>query len=144
MGVSRWARRQVADLAPGYGAWVMATGIVSTALALFGRRTLTTILLAVALGAGATLPVAYTWRLVAYRARVLADARDPSKAFGYFSLVAAANVLGVRFAVGGHPLPTLVLGAASVPLWLVLTYAIPGFMMVGPRQGSILSGVDGS
>lgn len=139
-----WARRQVADLAPGYGAWVMATGIVSTALALFGRRTLATILLAVALGASGILLVANSWRLVAYRSRFLADARDPAKAFGYFTLVAAANVIGVRFAVGHHPLPILILGAISVPLWLVLTYAIPGFMMVGPRQGSVVSGVNGS
>lgn len=58
-GFGRWAGRQVADLQPGYGAWVMATGIVSTALALFGRRTLSTILLAVALCASGILLAAY-------------------------------------------------------------------------------------
>ncbi|MGI8751428.1 MAG: tellurite resistance/C4-dicarboxylate transporter family protein [Acidimicrobiales bacterium] len=144
MGLGRWSRRQVADLHPGYAAWVMATGIVSTALALFGRTVLATIVLVVAVGAFAILVVAYAWRVIAFRQRVLDDARDPSKAFGYFTLVAAANVIGVRFAVGHHPLPAIILGAFSVPLWLILTYAIPGYMMVGPRKGSILSGVNGS
>lgn len=72
------------------------------------------------------------------------DARDPSKAFGYFTLVAAANVIGVRLDVGHRPLPTLVIGALSFPLWLVLTYAFPGYMMIGPRQGPILTRVNGS
>lgn len=53
-------------------------------------------------------------------------------------------MIGVRFAVGHHPLPTLIVGAIAVPLWLLLTYAIPGFMMIGPRPGSTLSGVNGS
>lgn len=139
-----WTRRQVADLDPGYAAWVMATGIVSTALALFGQRLLSTVLLVIALGASGVLLVAYTWRLVSFRRRDLADARDPAKSFGYFTLVAAANVIGIRFAVGHHPLPTLVLGALSAVLWLVLTYAIPGYMMIGPRHGPMLNGVNGS
>ncbi|MDQ6785010.1 MAG: tellurite resistance/C4-dicarboxylate transporter family protein [Actinomycetota bacterium] len=143
-GFGRWARHQVAELHPGYAAWVMATGIVSTALALFGRRLLATIVLGVALGAFAVLLVAYTWRLVSYRRELVDDARDPSKAFGYFTLVAAANVVGVRFAIGHHPLPTMILGAISVPLWLLLTYAIPGYMMIGPRPGPVLPGVNGS
>ncbi len=144
MGLGRWARHHVAELHPGYAAWVMATGIVSTALALFGRQLLATVVFVVALVASGLLVVAYTWRLVFYRARVLADAQDPAKAFGYFTVVAATNVIGVRFDVGHHPLVTLVLGALSVPLWLVLTYAIPGYMMIGPRQGSILARVNGS
>ncbi len=137
MGLGRWAHHQVAELHPGYAAWVMATGIVSTAVALFGRQLLATVVFVVALVAFGLLAVAYTWRLIADRPRVLVDARDPSKAFGYFTLVAAANVIGVRFDVGHHPLATLILGAISVPLWLVLTYAIPGYMMIGPRHGSI-------
>jgi tellurite resistance protein TehA-like permease len=134
-GLGLWARRQVVDLDPGYAAWVMATGIVSTALALFGQRLFATVLLAAALAASGILLVAYPWRLVSFRQRALDDARNPSTAFGYFTLVAAANVIGIRFAVGHHPLPALVLGAISIPLWLLLTYAIPGYMMIGPRRG---------
>jgi tellurite resistance protein TehA-like permease len=143
-GLGPWAHRQVADLDPGYAAWVMATGIVSTALALFGQRLFATVLLAAALAASGILLVAYPWRLVCFRQRFLDDARNPSTAFGYFTLVAAANVIGIRFAVGHHPLPALVLGGISIPLWLLLTYAIPGYMMIGPRRGPVLNGVNGS
>jgi tellurite resistance protein TehA-like permease len=137
-------RREIADLNPGYGAWVMATAIVSTGFDLFGLRALSEALLWVAAAAFALLLVAYTWRLLAHRRRMLADARDPSRAFGYFSLVAATNVLGVRLGLDDHLTVALALGAASVPLWLLLTYAIPGAMIVGRRQNPVLPGVNGS
>lgn len=137
-------RQEIAELNPGYGAWVMATGVVSTALSIFGQRTLSTVLLVIACAALALLLVAYTWRFVAYRPQALADARNPSRAFGYFSLVAALNVLAVRFALDHHVSATAVLGAVSVPLWLILTFAVLGAMVVGRRSGPVLPGVNGS
>lgn len=137
-------RREIAELDPGYGAWVMATGIVSTGLALFGRRTLSDILLVVACAALALLTVAYAWRCAAYWSKVLADVRDPSRAFGYLSLVAALNVLAVRFALSGRPTVTVVLGAASVPLLVGLTYGILGIMVIGRRGGPVMPGVSGN
>jgi tellurite resistance protein TehA-like permease len=137
-------RQEISELDPGYGAWVMATGIVSTGLALFGRRMLSDVLLLVACVALAVLAVAYAWRFVAFRSRLLADARDPSKAFGYLSLVAALDVVAVRFALSGRPSVTLVLGAASVPLLVALTYGILGVMVVGRRGGPVMPGVSGN
>lgn len=122
----------------------MATAIMSTGLFLFGHRALSDLLLAIAWAAFALLLVAYTWRFVAYRRQALADARNPSRAFGYFSLVAATNVVAVRLALDHDSSVTLVLGAASVPLWVVLTYAILGAMVVGRRDGPVLPGVNGS
>ena len=136
--------REIAELNPGYGAWVMATGVVSTGLALFGDGVLSDVLLVVACAAFALLLVAYTWRIVGYWPRALADARNPSEGFGYFSMVAATDVLAVRLALAHHASTALVLGAASVPLWLILTYAILGAMVIGPRDGSLLPGVNGS
>lgn len=141
---NRRLHQEVADLNPDYGAWVMATAIVSTGFAMFRRGVLSHVLFVFALVASAALLVAYVWRLVGYRQRALADARDPSRAFGYFSLVAAIDVVAVRFALNHDPTVTLVLGATSAPLWLFLTYGIPGAMVVGQREDSLLPGVNGS
>lgn len=137
-------RQGIADLHPGYCALVMATGIVSTGLALFGRQVLSDVLLVVAVLAFVVLVAAYAWRAVVFPGRLLADARDPGRAFGYFSLVAAPNVLANRLALDGHLLATAALAAASVPVWLVLTYAVPGSMMVGHRKQPVLSRTNGS
>ncbi len=135
-------RRAVADLHPSYAALVMATGIVSTGLAIFGVGILSDIALVATIGAFAILVVGYTWRGLAYRRRTIADAADPSRAFGYFCLVAGANVLGLRLALDHDFVVTAVLGSASVVVWLVLTYAIPGNMIVGVR--TVLPRIDGN
>jgi tellurite resistance protein TehA-like permease len=134
---------EIRELDPGYGAWVMATAIVSTGFARFGHRTVSDVLLVVACAAFALLLVAYAWRFARYREQALADARDPSRAFGYFSLVAATNVVGVRLGVAGHPTATLVLAAVSVPLWVGLTYAVLGAMVLGRREGPVLPRANG-
>lgn len=137
-------RGGIADLQPGYAAFVMATGIVSTGLFLFGWRVLSVALLVVAALGFVVLLVAYLWRTIAYPQRLLADARDPAQGFGYFTLVAAPNVLGMRFALDHHILTAAVLGLVSVPAWLVLTYAIPGALIVGHRSGPVLPRTNGS
>jgi tellurite resistance protein TehA-like permease len=142
--MNRGIRKEIADLHPGYAAVVMATGIDSTALALFGWNLLSAVMLVVALVAGAVLLIAYAWRVVAYPQRVLADARDPGRAFGFFTVVAALNVLATRLALDQHLLAAVVLGLASVPVWLLLTYAVPGSLMVGQRREPVLSGANGS
>jgi tellurite resistance protein TehA-like permease len=135
-------RRAVAGLHPSYAALVMATGIVSTGLATFGFEILSDIALVVTIVAFAILVVGYTWRGLAYRRRTLAEATDPSRAFGYFCLVAGANVLGLRLALDHDLVATAVLGSASAILWLVFTYAIPGNMIVGAR--TVLPRINGN
>ena len=137
-------KQEIADLNPGYAAWVMATAIISTGFAGFGQPALSAVTLVIACGAFALLLVGYTWRLVGYPARLMADARDAGRSLGYFSLVAAMNVLAVRFALDHHPWVTVVLGALSVPLWLALTCALPGGILMGHRQAPALPGVNGS
>lgn len=137
-------REQIAELEPGYAALVMATGIVSTALVLFAWNVLSAVLYGITVVAAVVLLLAYSWRLIAYRHRVLVDAQDPSKSFGFFTVVAAADVLGMRAAVDHHRLVIEVLGIASVPVWLVLTYAIPGALIVGHRNEAVLPKANGS
>ncbi|WP_406373973.1 tellurite resistance/C4-dicarboxylate transporter family protein [Streptomyces sp. NBC_01550] len=136
-------RQEVADLHPGYAALVMATGIVSTGLELFGAHALSTVLLMLAILALAVLIVTYTWRAVRFPQRVIDDVQNPSRGFGYFTLVAAPNVVGMRLAED-HPLTCAVLGLTTVPIWLVVTYVVPGAMVVGQRQAPVLPKTDGS
>jgi tellurite resistance protein TehA-like permease len=110
----------------------------------FDHRVLSDVMLVVACAGSALLLVAYTWRCVAFRRQALADARDPSRAFGYFSIVAAVNVVGVRLALADHPSVTMWLGAASAPLWVGLTYGVLGVMVLGRRDEPVLSNVNGS
>ena len=51
--------REISGLNPGYGAWAMATGIMSTGLALYGEHAPSEVLLAIACAAFALLLVAY-------------------------------------------------------------------------------------
>jgi hypothetical protein len=44
------------------------------------------------------LAVAYAWRLAGYRQEFLADARDNSRAFAFFTFTAASDMLAARLA----------------------------------------------
>lgn len=124
-------RRSVATLNPGYFALVMATGIVSTAMGSHRAFALSVALLWIAVAAYALLVVAYTWRLIAFPAAVLADLRDPARAFGYFTFVAGTDVLGARLASDGHSAIALTLLAVGGLAWLALGYVVPWTAALG-------------
>ncbi|WP_030902452.1 tellurite resistance/C4-dicarboxylate transporter family protein [Streptomyces sp. NRRL F-5126] len=142
--MSRHVPQVVADLHPGYGALLMATGIVSTGFHLFGWHVLSDIFLVLAFIAFALLLAGYVWRSVALPGRVLADALDPGRGFGYFTLVAGPNVVGMRLALDGHVLATAVIAAATVPVWITVTLFVPGSMVMGHRDEAVLSRTNGS
>ncbi|MHA6669127.1 tellurite resistance/C4-dicarboxylate transporter family protein [Homoserinimonas sp. A447] len=133
----------VRTLPPGSFAFVMATGIVSTAFLAVGWEPASVVLLVIALGGLVVLTVATGWRLVAHRQAVLADAVNPAKAFGYFTIVAGINVVGVRLFTPEAPLATIILAIISVPLWLVLTYGVPAALMLRSSEKSAASEVNG-
>lgn len=134
----------VRDLYPGYFALVMATGVCSTALRDVGQRGASVALLAVAgIGYG-VLCAALGWRLIRYPRRVLDDLSAPEKAFAFFTVVAASNVLAVRVAVDGHRVPAIVLAGLGAVVWLGLTYTIPVRLILGPRPAPVLAGVNGT
>jgi tellurite resistance protein TehA-like permease len=128
---------------PGYFALVMATCIVSRAMQLDGAHLLSGILLAVGIAAYVLLVVAYAWRITAYRADVRADAADPRRAFGFFTLAAGSGVLAARLAGDGHTAAAavlLVIGGAS---WVLLSYGLP-LLIAGPGRPAALAGANGS
>ncbi len=119
------AREAVRSLYPGYFALVMATGILSVDLRNHDLMAASVALLWVAMAAYLVLAVLTAWRLVAFRPEMRRDLGDPRRAFGFFTFVAATDVLGVRLAVDGHrPLASALLVVGGVG-WLVLGYAVP-------------------
>ena len=125
-------------------AFVMATGIVSTAFELIGWHGVSVTLLVIA-GVGLVVLTAFTVaRLIFFRSQVMEDTRDPKRAFGFFTIVAAVNVVGVRLYSPSAPAITITLAIISVPLWLVFTYGLPGNLMLRPRTGPVAGDIDGS
>jgi tellurite resistance protein TehA-like permease len=136
--------RAVRDLHPGSFAFVMATGILSTASFLFGPSWLSMVFFAVACAGFAVLATALAARLLRFRGIVAADLRAPERAFGFFTVPAGIDVLAVRFALAGHPVVTAVLAACAAAVWLPLTYGVPASVLLGRSRDSVLGGVNGA
>lgn len=137
-------RRGIRELSPGYFAAVMATGILSTAVAGDSVLWLSLTLLGIAAAGYLLLAAAYTWRMVSYRREFLADATDPRTAFSLFTFVAGSDVLGARLAEAGVPAATAVLLAVAGAAWLLLSYGAPLSLVTRHGTGSALAGVNGS
>ena len=106
--LSRTAKA-VRDLHPAYFGFVMATGIISTGMFMLGPSWLSLALLAAATAGLAVLGAALVIRLLYFRPSVAADVKAPDRVFGFFTITAGLDVLGVRFAFGGHPLVSAIL-----------------------------------
>lgn len=138
------ADESIASLAPGYFALVMASGIVSVGLRMTGFGAAARALLVLALVAAAVLVVLFALRALRHGARMRADARSPERAFGFFTIVAAASVLAVGLqaeGTGGAAFVLLMLGAA---IWAVLGYVLPWQVLMTRDGGRILERTDGS
>ncbi len=64
--------------------------------------------------------------------------------FGFFTIVAGLDVLGVRLGAAGHPLATAILAGVAAVVWLVLTYGVPASLLLARERDSILGGVNGT
>ena len=134
----------IRDLHPGYFAFVMATGIISTGTFLLGPSWLSKGLLVVASIGLVVLSTALVVRLAVFRSSVAADIQAPERVFGFFTIVAGIDVLGVRLAAAGHPLATAILAGLAAALWLVLTYGVPASLLLTRERDSVLGGVNGT
>jgi tellurite resistance protein TehA-like permease len=134
----------IRDLNPGYFAFVMATGIISTGAFLLGPSWLSRALLVIASAGLVVLGAALVIRLALFRPSVAADVRAPDRVFGFFTITAGMDVLGVRLAAAGHPLATAILAVLAAAVWLVLTYGVPASLLVARTYESVLGGVNGT
>ncbi len=137
-------RAGVRGLFPGYFALVMATGIVSTAVAAVGAAGLSAALLILAIICYLVLVAAYVWRFAGYRAEFLADATSPVLAFSMFTFVAGSDVLGARLASAGYGAVTEVLLVVAGAAWLLLSYGTPLLLITRHGDQSALAGINGS
>jgi tellurite resistance protein TehA-like permease len=122
----------------------MATGIISTGTFLLGPPWLSRALLAIAVAGLVLLSLAIIARVIFFRRRVAADFREPDKAFSFFSMIAALDLLGTRLAAAGHPLITAILAAVAAAGWLALAYAVPASLILLRTKDTALSGVNGT
>jgi len=134
----------IRDLDPGSFAFVMASGIVSTGAFLLGPSWLSQVLLVAASAGLAVLSVALVIRLIRFRPSVVADVHAPERVFGFFTVTAGLDVLGVRLAYAGHPLTTAILASVSAGVWLVLTYGVPASLLLTRTHDSVLVSVNGT
>lgn len=130
-------RFEVARLAPGYFAAVMGTGIVSIGLHDAGFAVPSTVLMWIAGVLYVALWVLYVWRAVSFWDRVVADLRDPERAFAYFTVVAATDVLGARLAQDGLTLVAGWLFLFAALVWFVFGYVLPWQVMM-TRDGKVI------
>ena len=142
--IGRRVADEVRTLNPGSFAFVMATGIVSVAMDNHGLTDLSLALLAVGCLAYMVLIVLAGWRLAGYPRDVLADLRDPRRAFGLFTFAAATDVLGTRFALAGHRDTAIVLLVVGWLAWLLLGYLVPWTAMLGQARRPILRDANGT
>jgi tellurite resistance protein TehA-like permease len=122
---------------PEYGAVVMGTGIVSSALALDGAETISRILLVICAGAWMVLAALLGARLWRGRERLRQDARSPAAMTG----VAASEVLGTRLAVLGWHWAGIALLVIAVVLWLALLGPVLSHWTVPTTGASFLLAV---
>ncbi len=120
----------VAGLDPGSFAFVMATGVVSTALAAHGAHGASAVLLGLDIAAYAVLLVAYAWRAVAARGRFAADLAGP-RGFAFLTVAAASDVLAARLVLQGWAAPAAVLLALGTAAWLGFGYGVPLALVTG-------------
>ncbi|MBO0812146.1 MAG: tellurite resistance/C4-dicarboxylate transporter family protein [Microlunatus sp.] len=122
----------------------MATGIISVGLQLGGFVTLSALMLIITAVAYLVLVVLTGWRLVRYRSELRADSSDPARAFGFFTIVAGTNVLGVRLGISGLHQVTAILLVISGLLWFFLGYVIPWTALLGNPRRPLLEGANGT
>lgn len=132
------------QLAPGYFASVMATGIVSIGAQLKGFTSLAIALFWIAAGMYGVLVVLNAWRLISHRSQMAADFHDPARGFGFFTFIAATNVLAAVLVGAGYRNISLVLLVVSGLGWLVLGYVIPWAAVLGSRRHPTLETANGS
>lgn len=122
----------------------MGTGIVSVGLNLLGARAASLVLLWITAIAYALLVALNVWRFARYRSNVVEDFQDPARAFGFFTLIAGTNVLGVRMGAEGWYLATTVLFLLAVLLWLVLGYVIPWTAVLSRSERPLVATANGT
>jgi tellurite resistance protein TehA-like permease len=134
----------VRTLNPGYFALVMATGIVSVAMYNHHIHALSVALLWLGCAAFVVLVALNVARIIVFRADFAADLKDPRRAFGSFTFVAAADVLGARLAGDAHYRVAFALLVIGWLAWLMLGYVVPWASVLRTTHRPVLAHANGT
>jgi tellurite resistance protein TehA-like permease len=134
----------VRTLHPAYFALVMATGIVSIAVKLMGMDVIAQALLIINVIAFVSLWLLTIVRIVRFPRDVFADLIDHQRGVGFFTMVAAASVLGSQIVIlMQSPRIALALWFVTLALWLFLIYAVFAAFTVKEVKPSLDQGING-
>lgn len=140
---SRWGLSP-GTVTPGCFASVMATGIMAVGAHFKGLTLLSTILFWLAVILYAFFLTLIIWRACSHNAELRADLHNPSKAFGFFTFVAATNVLATALEGQAHFRIALAVFSLGLLSWLILGYLIPFSAVLGSSTSPILTQVNGT
>lgn len=137
-------RTALAALSPAYFGMVMATGIVSIACHRLGLDAVALALFALNLLLYGLMWGLYLARVVWFRRRFLEDLLDHLRAPGFFTAVAATNIVGSQCLVlAGWTTAGIVLWALGLTLWLLLTYTIFTVLTIKDNKPPLDRGING-
>ena len=144
ISASEYLKKRIGELHPAYFALVMATGIVSIACHLFGLEALARALFLINIAAYSTLWVLYLARAIFFRQQFVADWISHKRGFGFFTMVAATNVLGSQFLLFDKN-AALATGLwwLGLSLWAICTYAIFVLLAVQAKKPPMEEGING-
>jgi len=134
----------VATLNPGYFALVMGTGIISVSIHNYDVPAVSLPLFAIAAVGWVVLVVLHCWRATRYWTLLRADFTDPRRGFGFFTFVAATDVIGTRCALEGFHTLAVVLLVIGALAWFALGYVVPWTAVLNPSIRPALTGANGS
>ena len=135
----------IRDLPGGSFAFVMATGIISIADDLDGRRGVAEILFAINLIAFPVLSVALLLRLVRCPSAFLTELRDDRCGPGLLTIVAGTSVFGDQIRLlTSHQSVAAGLWLAALAIWTCLIYCLFAVATLKPVKLSFGGGFDGN
>ncbi len=136
-------RDAVRDWPPSSFAFVMASGITSSALQQAGAGGWSVPPLLVGITGFVVLLAVALARLVSTPVEVVHSLADPARAFGYFTVVAAAGVLAVRLAGDDAGVPAAAFAVLALGLGVLLLYLVPAALILRPGPRDNDPGPDG-
>ncbi|GAB3266701.1 tellurite resistance/C4-dicarboxylate transporter family protein [Arthrobacter pigmenti] len=134
----------VRNLPPASFAFVMATTITALGFDLLDQRAISLTLFAFGIAGGAILMIATVWRLIRHGDQVMDDVRNATKTFGFFTIVAASDVVGAYASMSGNVVAFTWLAVFGAVVWILLTYALPANVLLTHGDRSVLTDVNGS
>ncbi len=138
-------RERVAGLSPAYFGMVMATGIVSIAVALEGMPAIADALFWLNNAAYVLLVLLYALRAAWYPRRFFNDMVDHQRGPGFFTFVAASCILGTQYVLfEGNYLAALCFWILGIVSWLALTYTIFTAFTIKERKPALAEGISGA